>query len=230
MKQQIIPMQKALIASVFFIFFILKVTGQQIMLNGTYCATEYITDFGMCFTFKNDNTFNYISGNDLPPNIVGEGNFEIAKNSLVLNYKYSSPYFLSYHKISQSLSTQDSISYRFKVSEINGNFIPGTEVIFENPQTQNIDGIILDKNGEGKLVLLKTENTLLLRFSYVGYNPHIVELKRDFDYSVDVFLAKEGQNLPITPHSETFKIITIQDSYINLRNTKGELSKWFKRE
>ena len=222
-------MQKDLIASIFIVFFILNVTGQQIKLNGTYCTTEYITDFGMCFTFKKDNTFNYISGNDLPPNIVGAGTFKIDKNFLILNYESIDKYFLSYHKISQSLSKQDSISYHFKVRELNENVIPATEVIFENPETKIINGIILDKEGKGKLAFPKSADTLQLRFSYVGYNSHMVELKRDYDYYIEVFLAKEGQNLPISPHTETFEIIS-KDNSINLKNKNGELSKWFKRE
>lgn len=230
MKQQITLMQKALIASVFFIFFIPKITAQHIRLDGTYCATDYITDFGKCLTFKKDNTFKYISGNDLPSNIVGEGTFEINKNLLILNYKYSDPYILSYHKISKTFSNQDSISYHFKVRDINGIGIPGTEVIFKNPETKKTNGLILDKEGEGKLILPKSAATLQLRFSYIGYNAHTVEIKRDFDYSVDVFLSKAGQNLPITPHSETFEIFTEQDSSIHFRNSRGELSIWFKRE
>lgn len=223
-------MQKALIASAFFIFFTLNVAGQQLMLGGTYCATEYITDFGICFTFNKDNTFNYISGNDLPPYIIGEGSFSIANNLLHLNYKYSDPYILSYHKISKSFSNQDSISLYFKVRNTEGIGIPGAEVIFENPETKTTYGEILDKDGEGDLTLLKSSDTLRLRFSYVGYNFHLVEVKKDNDYYLEVFLAKQGQKLPITPHKETYEIINVQKEYITLRNNKGELSKWFKRE
>ncbi len=222
-------MQKALIASAFFIFFILNVAGQKIMLSGTYCSAEYITDFEMCFTFKNNNTFTFRSGNDLPPDIVGEGTFQIANKLLHLNYKYSDPYILSYHKISQTFSNQDSITYHFKAKDIAGVAIPGTEVIFKNPETKIPYGIILDKEGEGKLILLKSADPLQLRFSYVGYNPLMIELKRDNDYYLEVFLAKQGQILPITPHKETYDIINVQNEYITLNN-KGELSKWFKSD
>ncbi len=185
-------MRKAQIVSVFFIFFILKATGQKIMLSVTYCSTEYITDFGMCFTFKNNNTFNFRSGNDLPPYIVGEGTFQIANKLLHLIYKYSDPNILSYHKISQTFSNQDSITYHFKARDIAGVAIPGTEVIFKNPETKIPYGIILYKEREGKLILLKSADPLQLRFSYVGYNAHILELKGNYDYPSRFFWQKEG--------------------------------------
>lgn len=217
------------IVILFCIFFIAEVTAQKLRLEGLFCNPEYLSDANQCFTFKGNNTFEYISGKDLPPNIFGKGSYKVINNRLILYYQPFEPYVLSYHKAAKTLSKSDSIIYRFKVSNLEGEAIPGTNVLFYNCSSLKYDGIILNENGEGELKFAKSNDTINFQFSYVGYNFHSLQINRKYNHSIEVFLPKDGQQLPIEKHIDTLKILSANEDFLKFQNFDGLVTKFYRR-
>lgn len=224
-------MQKALIVKLFILFHIISCSAQKNNLKGIFCNSNYVQDYGTCYEFKENGRFSYISGGDFGGNEVGKGNYYKKYNSLILNYEKGELYNLSYHKASQSSTRKDSITYHFNVQNFKGEPISNTQIIYEEISSAKSDWFTLDENANGSIKLKRAFNdTIKFRFSYLGYNIYTITLRKDFNYYIDVFLAKDGQDMPIDQHTEKFEIITSTNKELKLKDDHGKITKWFKRE
>jgi len=224
-------MRKVLIVNFLILFCTISCAAQKNNLEGKFCNSKYTQDYATCFEFKENGRFSYRSGGDMGGDEVGSGKYYKKDKSLILNYEKRNLYNLSYHKASQSITRNDSITYHFNVRNLDGKPISNTVILYKDFSSSKSHWFTLDEDAEGFLNFDRAPNdSIEFRFSYIGYNFYTIELRKDYNYYIDVFLTKDGQEMPIDQHTETLEIITLKNNFLKLKNKKGIVTEWFNRE
>lgn len=219
-------MQREINVSCLLFFILFNVFAQQ-DLTGTFCKTEAIPGFGTCIDFSPEGLFNYVRGGEI--NSIGEGTFIIQNNNLILNYKSLPPNKLSFHRLAIWENFSDSIKVQVRVFDLDKNPLKGINVIYAASEHAKPEGIILNQNGEGSLKFTAEQKEVEMRFSYVGYQSHMVSLTSNYNYLVEVFLSKDTNEIRIDAKKEVYTIVISEENSLLLRNIKGEIFEWKKK-
>ena len=112
------------------------------------------------------------------------------------------------HVILSAVSLQaDSSIIKGKVTDINGNALPGTVITIENTHT----GVYTDSNGSYAFSGLKDGN-YTLRFSFIGYETQLKEVK---------LKAEEVVNINLSP-----KPVITDEVFCKCNQSRRAFSRW----
>lgn len=226
MKCKEMMKQRELNVSCLLFFILFNVFAQQ-EITGMFCKTEAIPGFGTCLEFSPDGSFKYISGGDI--NYIGEGTFKVQKNQVFLNYKSLPPNKLSYHRLAIWKNFSDSIKVQVRAFDLDNNPLKGINVVYSSNEKAKLEGIILNQEGEGILKFPPEQKEVEMKFSYVGYQSHKVNLTNNYNHLVEVFLSKATKDIPIYTKKEVYTIVISEDNSLIMRNIKGEILEWKKK-
>jgi hypothetical protein len=178
-------------------------------------------DIGQCFTFSNDQKFTWKKGSHMPPDITGNGTYEILGNKLILNYQKGKAYNLSYYKTSKRVSVDETISINFIVKDLNDNPLSNVQVAILNNRGYLLDRLVLNEKGEGELIFDISNALIKFEISRVGFESLILETNKNSEYEITAFLSNLNQDLSVEAHQDTLVIKKQTLKHLILVNNKG---------
>ncbi len=236
MNKRVIQIQKEksvinkVILILFFLFF--SNTYSQNIIKGTYCVDYDMKDFSNCFTFKADKTFKFNHSGDTGTLEYGEGEYKFIDNQLILDYNKTSAKKLGYYKLAIWENNSDSIDLVVNVfNKQTKEPIKYANVFFkDNTNKIGYTGSSANEKGIAKLRTIKDKNIIELNVIYVGFLEQKINLKRNKNYIIEVYLNEVGYETgsPILNQIDTLVIDKKRPKYFVVKNKNGSLTTWKK--
>jgi anti-sigma regulatory factor (Ser/Thr protein kinase) len=92
-------------------------------------------------------------------------------------------------------------------------------------QKNGYNGAATDKSGKIRLIFSKSNGSLELKCSNLGFNQYKLILDQTNNYQIDVFLAKQGLGIPIYKQIDTLKIIEFGKNYFIVKEKTRQRNK-----
>ncbi len=219
-------LNKNLVIGILLFFVFSSGQGQEII--GKFCNIE--TPFGgsVCYNFKDDGTFNYRSASDLPPDLVGHGEYQIDDNWLKLSYETNFTKDLSYYKRKISKSTSDSVKISMQIMDFDNKPITSAYCFYFNDDTNfSVERRKVDKYGKAEFLLEKVNKPVFFEVKHIQHQslffclPYLKE-----NNTIIVNLAEIILELPIEKKKDSLRILESKDGFLTLEDTQGKISKW----
>lgn len=222
---------KGVNVSIIFVLVIQFTFAQSKIKEGIYCQTN-ITGYGSgnCYSINKNGEFEYFNG---VHNIefYGLGEYTLKSNNLILNYNKTKPLAKGYHIPEFWKNNADSIEVYLNFYDFEHQPISNVNVIYKDSLQKNgYNGAVADKFGKIRLLFSKSNGSLELKCSNLGFNQYKLILDKTYNYQIDVFLAKQGLGIPIYKQIDTLKIIEFGKNYFIVKEKPDKETKWIKRE
>ncbi len=164
---------KSFIFTILFTLCSKDVQSQQ-TLNGKFCRDYKHKDFYKCITFKDGNQFEFISGGDLTF-YKRSGTYQLDNNRLLLFYNPNERDRNSVVFTSTSQSQTDTVKVAIRILDINKAPVLGVEIELGGHKSDT------NEKGEAQFYLKKSDQLLLARTFYLGYQTcnFLVNLEKD---------------------------------------------------
>ncbi|MFD0834671.1 hypothetical protein ACFQ0I_02760 [Mariniflexile aquimaris] len=201
----------------------------QTNLNGTFCIDYAIKDYGECLNFKNDSIFIHRYGGDMGTEGYGKGEYSIIGNKLILNYNKSEPLNLGYHTSKIWTNSKDSINVNFKFFDFDSTPLPAVNIIYKDSLSKyGYSGVAANEKGIAVFKLKRDRTNLQFKISNLGFRQYEFSIDKNYNYSISVFLQKDGSGLPILNQIDTLVINKKRPKYFVVKNKNGSQTTWKK--
>jgi hypothetical protein len=197
------------------LIFMVTKSFSQSKIEGVYCTEHQLNDFSNCFTFTDNSEFRYEESGDLGIQRKGSGTYKIVKKQLILNYNKTKVKYSSYHRISFWKSDKDSISLKFKISDIRGKRIKGAIIIID---LKTKIGLKVDSNGIANIKLKKSTLKNKITVNHLGFWTHTFDLILDKNYDIEINLNNGDNPALIKDKIIMYQIIENYNGNLVLKN------------
>ena len=219
-------LNKNLVIGILLFFVFSSGQGQEII--GKFCNIETPYGTSVCYNFKKDGTFNYRSAGDLPPDLVGAGEYQIENNWLKLSYKTNHSKELSFYKRTVSNSTGDSVKVSVQVLDFDGKPILNAFCFYrkDDPNSSS-ERKQVNKNGKVEFFLSKVDKPVFFEVKHIQHQNLLFSLPQlSTNNTITVSLADIMTELPIEEKKDSLRILESKDGFLTLEDTQGKISKW----
>lgn len=208
--------------------------SQSGKLNGTYSNIEGFQELYNYYTFNKNGDFEYHTGACLGDDFYGKGTYKIKGKRLILDYNKTKPKSLGYYNLSIWRNKSDSINLIVNVYDKQTKKpIEHANVFFMDSTTKlGYTGSVANKNGSVEIRTIKDGRKIELTVTYVGFDEQKIDLIRNKNYSVEVYLKDEGDETgtPILNQVDTLHVGKIRSKYFTVKNKNGSITRWRKIE
>lgn len=214
--------------------------SQNKAIDGLFCRVYFPSgDFSNCLEFNKNNTFEYEFSDDLGTQSYAQGQYELIKNKLILDYNKTVPLKMSYHVSEIWQSNKDSITVNFNFFDFNGNPAIGVDVFYRDSLSpKGYITNVSDANGRVYFNLKKDIKELQFEISSMDYGLSVsilhsfynVTIYKEWNYKISVYLQKSYTGIPILNQKDTLNLVKIKRKYFTVRNKNGSVTTWRKIE
>ncbi len=235
MNKQEIQNLKSRNANIIIIFILFGILCNNVYsqkkINGKFCKEFKIRDYGECFTFESDSTFTFKYSGHLGTIDYGKGSYKMLDKLLILNYDKTEPLKIGHHISKVWTNNSNSIAIHFQIFDFDNIPIPDVNIIYEDSLSKNgYSGIVANNDGIAQLTLTRENKDFHFALSNLGFSKYEFTVDKKYNYSISVYLQKQGNGLPIRNQIDTISINKIRAKYFTVKNKQGKTITWRKAE
>ncbi|MBZ9630802.1 hypothetical protein LB465_08425 [Salegentibacter sp. LM13S] len=191
------------------IFLIPIISFSQDELEGRYYKPDLSGDTYEYLDFDKDGNFEYAKGGHLGEAQPSKGKYELSDQLLILNFNNSQSKKIGYHQTEIWRNNKDSISVKIKVMDYDKNplehvFISG----MNNSKRKRTNN-----RGVAELKFYKENSAQNLIITWVGFEHYDLEIDKNYNYNIKVYLTPNLQQIPIRDQIDTLRIKEFEKVY-----------------
>ena len=203
---------------IIFIFFIFLINlgRAQTNISGIYHIPNYTVDGGVYtkIEFQKNGNFKKETTSEFGIYKYGEGEYSFIGNKLILNYNKTEPIKLGYHDSKIWTNNKYSINIHFSFFDFDSVPLPNVNVIYKDSLSKyGYGGVTANEKGVTSLTLKKGKTNLQFKISNLGFKEYEFTIDKKYNYSISIFLQKNGVGLPLLNQIDTLNIDKIKIFY-----------------
>ncbi len=206
----------------------------QNIIKGTFCVDYDLKDFSSCLKFNENREFIFNHSGDTGILEYGKGEYKLTDNQLILNYNKTPVKKLGYYNFSIWKNNLDSIDIIVSVFNKRTKAPIKYANVFFKDSTNKVGytGFSANESGMVNLTTTKDKNTIELNVIYIGFLEQKINLTRNKNYMIEVYLKEiEDENgIPILNQIDTLELVQYNKKQFKVKNKNGSLITWRKME
>lgn len=230
MNKKDIVVQKALnVTKIIILILLIKIeTGQaQTNLSGIYGARNYKLAEYTSLEFNKKGLFKKEVSGEFGTYYYGQGEYNFIDDKLILNYNKTEPLKTGYHTSKIWTNSKDSINVNFKFFGFDSIPLPAVNIIYKDSLSKyGYSGVAANEKGIAVFNLKRDRINLQFKISNLGFRQYEFSIDKNYNYSISVFLQKDGDGLPILNQIDTLVIDKKRPKYFVVKNKNGSLTTW----
>lgn len=191
------------------IFLIPIISFSQNELEGRYYIPDLSGDTYEYLNFDKVGNFEYAKGGHLGEEQPSKGKYEFSDQLLILNFNNSQSKKIGYHQSEIWRNNKDSIRVKIKVMDYDKNPL---EHVFVS-EINNSKRKRTNNKGFAELMFPKENSFQDLIITWVGFEHYDLEIDKNYNYNIKVYLTPDLQQIPIRDQTDTIRIKEFEKTY-----------------